>query len=182
MQTLCASCGHLREVVSGTGSRFLLCRLSQTDKRFPKYPPQPVVQCDGYQVGQSAGTSHTLEIVPGIVAICRLPADAAIPDWATGAVVSITRTADELSIVCSGDRVPDGVTHETPWRCLRVVGPLDVSMVGVIASLTASLAASNVSVFVISSFDTDYLLVKESDLETAIDSLQAAGHVISGEE
>jgi hypothetical protein len=178
MQTLCVSCRHVREVVSGTGSRFLLCRLSQADKRFPKYPPQPVVQCDGHEDPQAAATCYKLDVLPDTFAVCRLAADTEVPHWATGEVVSITRTADELSIVCSSHNAPEEVRQESGWRCLRVVGPLDLSLVGVIASLTAALAAANISVFVISTFDTDYLLVKEPDLEAAIESLRAAGHKV----
>ncbi len=179
METLCESCGHVREVVSGTGSTFLLCQLSQTDKRFPKYPPQPVVRCDGYEENRITATSYTLEVGPGTFAICRLDADARIPDWATGEVVSVTRTPVELSIVCSQDGVPDGVRCEPGWRCLRVSGPLDFEMVDVIASLTGTLAAASISVFVVSTFDTDYLLVKDGDLEGAVEALRTAGHVMS---
>ena len=176
MESLCRSCSHVREVTSGTGSKFLLCELSQTDKRFSKYPLQPVVRCDGY-VSDSV-SSITLEVLPGSMAICRLDADADVPDWVTGEVVSITRTPDELSIVCSEDNVPHDVKSETGWRCLQVAGPLDFSLVGVIASLTGTLAAASISVFVISTFDTDYVLVKESDLKAAIGSLSKAGHAI----
>ncbi len=178
MESLCLNCSHVREVISGTGSKFLLCELSQTDKRFSKYPPQPVVRCDGY-VPDSV-SSFTLEVLPGSMAICRLDADADIPDWATGKVVSITRTPDELSIVCSEDNVPNDIRSETGWRCVRVVGPLDFSTVGVIASLTGALAAASISVFVISTFDTDYVLVRETDLKTAMESLREAGHAVQG--
>ena len=179
METLCKSCGHVREVVSGTGSTFLLCQLSQTDKRFPKYPPQPVIRCDGYEENRITATSYPLEVGSGMFAICCLDADAGIPDWATGEIVSVTRTPDELSIVCSQDRVPDGVRCESGWRRLRVAGPLDFSTVGVIASLTGTLAAASISVFVVSTFDTDYLLVKGGDLDGAVEVLRAPGHVIS---
>lgn len=179
MQTLCASCGHVREVVAGTGSRFLLCRLSQQDKRYAKYPPQPVVHCSGYRDQAAAASSFKLETISGSYVVCRLPAEAEIPSWATGQLVSITRTADELSIVCSSESAPNDVRRESGWRALRVVGPLHFAMVGVIAGLTAALAAASISVFVISSFDTDYLLVKEERLESAIKSLRAAGHQVA---
>ncbi len=94
-------------------------------------------------------------------------------------MLSITRTSDELSIVCSQENVPENVTSESGWRCLRVVGPLEFSMVGVIASLTGLLATANISVFVISTFDTDLVLVKQADLKAATKSLTAAGHVVS---
>lgn len=180
MESLCITCSHVREIISGTGSKFLLCQLSQTDKRFSKYPPQPIARCDGHEEMTNSVLSFTLEVLPGAMAICRLDADVDIPDWANGEVVSITRTPDELSIVFSEDNVPDDVRSETGWRCLRVAGPLDFSMVGVIASLTGTLAAASISVFVISTFDTDYLLVKKSDLKAAIESLGKAGHAIRG--
>jgi len=87
-----------------------------------------------------------------------------------------TRTPDELCIVCSQDNVPDNIQSEAGWRCLRVAGPLDLSMVGVIASLSGTLAAASISVFVVSTFDTDFLLVKEDDLVAAVESLVAAGN------
>ena len=179
METLCKSRGNVREVVSGTSSTFLLCRLSLTDKRFPKYPPQPIVRCDGYEDKRIPIRTFTLEVLSGTFAICRLDANAEVPDWATGEIVSVTRTPDELSIVCSRDNVSANIRTEVGWRCLRVAGPLDFSMVGVIASLTGTLAAANISVFVVSTFDTDYLFVKDADLDAAIESLRSAGHRIS---
>lgn len=120
----------------------------------------------------------TLEVFAGELAVCRLDANADIPDWASGPITSITRTVDELSIVCCQQEVPASVRSELGWRCLRVVGPLEFSMVGVIASLTGILATANIGVFVVSTFDTDLVLVKQADLEPAIESLTAAGHVV----
>jgi hypothetical protein len=90
----------------------------------------------------------------------------------------MTRTADELSVVCWADAVPEGVRCEKGWRCLRVAGTLDFSLVGVLASMLAPLAAAGVSVFVLSTFDTDYVLVKEAHLTKAADALRLAGYVI----
>ena len=122
--------------------------------------------------------SYSLEVLPSELAVCRLDSGSAIPDWVAGEVVSITRTKEELSVVCEALNVPLNVKSECGWRCLRVAGPLDFSMVGVIASLSATLAAAEISVFVVSTFDTDYLLVKEANLALAIDELRAAGHAI----
>ncbi|MFL6275868.1 MAG: ACT domain-containing protein [Blastocatellia bacterium] len=120
-----------------------------------------------------------LTLLPDKLAICRLSPDAAIPRWALGSdFYSITRTADELSIVCHQTDIPDDVQSEGDWRCLKVHGPLAFSMVGVMASLTAPLAAAGISIFVISTFDTDYLLVKQAHLESAIAALSTAGHSI----
>ncbi len=121
----------------------------------------------------------TLGSLDGLFAVCRLSADAPLPAWAAaGSFVSITRTLDELSIVCRGEHVPDGVRCEPGWRCLRVAGPLDFTLAGVLASLLAPLADAGIPVFVVSTFDTDYLLVKEDRLDAAVDVLQSAGHSV----
>tara|TARA_B100001750_G_scaffold245922_1_gene266784 strand:+ start:131 stop:517 length:387 start_codon:yes stop_codon:yes gene_type:complete len=121
----------------------------------------------------------TLEVVSGRYAVCQLDAVAEVPGWVSGAVTSVTRTPAELSIICSEECVPGDVRSESGWRCLRVVGPLEFSMVGVIASLTGVLADAGVSVFVVSTFDTDCLLVKQAHLEMAVKSLTSAGHSVS---
>jgi hypothetical protein len=121
-----------------------------------------------------------LTVVDGIFAVCRLGAEAPIPSWATaGSFFSITRTADELSVVCGQDAVPEGVVGERGWRCLRVAGTMPFSVVGVLASLAAPLAEAGISVFAVSTFDTDYLLVKEKDLTAALDTLRRQGHAVS---
>jgi hypothetical protein len=121
-----------------------------------------------------------LVLVDGTFAICRLAGDASIPSWATaGHFSSITRTADELSVVCRQADVPDGVVYQQGWRCLRVAGAMPFSLVGVLASLTGPLAEAGVSVFAVSTFDTDYLLVREINFEKAITALQQSGHSIS---
>jgi hypothetical protein len=121
----------------------------------------------------------TLLPVDGIFAVCRLEPIASIPSWATaGDFFSITRTANELSVVCRQDVVPDGIPCEPDWRCLRVAGTIPFSLVGVLALLTAPLAAAGISVFAISTFDTDFLFVKEKDLIVALDALRRQGHTI----
>jgi hypothetical protein len=122
----------------------------------------------------------TLVPVAGTLAVCKLPPDAPPPSWADGGpLVSITRTADELSVICRQDAVPKGVPCERGWRCLRVGGSLDFALVGVLASLVGPLAGAGLSVFVLSTFDTDYLLVKEQDFGPAVDVLRRHGHVIA---
>jgi hypothetical protein len=118
--------------------------------------------------------SHPLavEFLPDGYAISRLPANEPIPAWAAGPFVSITRTADELSIVCRQAQVPADVKCERDWRCLRIVGAIPFSMVGVLASLLNPLADANIAVFTISTFDTDYVFVKEKDAEKARHALQ----------
>ncbi len=124
-------------------------------------------------------TDQKLTLVPieGTYAVCRLEAEAPIPAWVGGGpFVSITRSADELSIVCRQETVPEGVRCERPWRCLRIAGTLDFALVGVLASLLDPLADAGISVFLVSTFDTDYLLVKEQDLRRAVEVLRRAGH------
>ena len=117
--------------------------------------------------------------LPDFFAICRLDSHGAVPAWATeGHFFSITRTVEELSVVCLESQVPEGIHCERGWRSLRVVGTLDFSVIGVLASLVQPLAEAGVSVFAISTFDTDYLLVKQLDLAKACEALQQAGHTL----
>ncbi len=118
-----------------------------------------------------------LTLLPDLFAVCRLDHDTPIPTWAlTGSFSSITRTPDEVSIVCVERDVPPGIQHEPGWRCLKVEGPLDFALVGIMASLTTALAQAGISLFAVSTYDTDYLLVKATDLERATVALTAAGH------
>lgn len=120
-----------------------------------------------------------VEPLPGTFAVCRLAPDAAVPAWAAGGpFISVTRTADELSVVCPEPAVPEEVRAERGWRCLRVAGPLAFGLVGVLASLLEPLGRAGVSAFAVSTFDTDYLLVRADDLPRAVDALRAAGHVV----
>ena len=115
----------------------------------------------------------------GSFAICKLDQAAAIPAWATGGdFFSITRTTDELSVVCPQLAVPDDVPCERGWRCVRVAGTMAFSVVGVLVSLVTPLAEAGISVFALSTFDTDYLLVKEKDLENAVVALRQYGHTV----
>ena len=109
--------------------------------------------------------------------ICRLAAGDEVPAWATGAsFFSVTRTRDELSVVCPEDVVPEGISRERGWRAFRLEGPFDLSMVGILASVATPLAEAGASIFAVSTFDTDYVLVREKQLDLAIDTLRASGH------
>ncbi len=113
------------------------------------------------------------------LAVCRLDKGAPLPEWlAEGKFYTASRTYGELSLVCPEDNVPDGIQCNKGWRCLMVEGPLDLGLTGVIASLTAPLAGAKVPVFVLSTYDTDYIMVKEADLEKAIGALSAEGHTV----
>src|SRR5213596_2996029 len=96
--------------------------------------------------------SLTLFLLPGHYAVCRLAADAPLPFWPAGDLVSLTRTGDELSVVCRADCVPGGVRCEAGWRVLRVAGTLDFALVGVLVSLLVPLAEAGISVFALSTF------------------------------
>ncbi len=120
-----------------------------------------------------------LLLLPGTFAVCRLAPNERVPDWATSDVFcSISRSADELSLVCPASAVPAGVRCETGWRCLRVAGTIDFAAVGVLASLVRPLADAGVAVFAVSTFDTDYVLVKEDDLPAAQVALQQYRHIV----
>ncbi|MBM3187937.1 MAG: ACT domain-containing protein [Chloroflexi bacterium] len=103
-----------------------------------------------------------------------------MPPWVTTASFwSATRSPEELSVVCPGDVVPAGVRAEPGWRAFRVHGPLDLSLVGVLARLMAPLAPAGIPVFALSTFDTDYLLVPSKRLPVALSALRDAGYAVS---
>jgi len=122
-----------------------------------------------------------LALQPARLAVCRLPADADFPGWArpTG-LLALVRTADELSVVCDERDVPPGIMAERGWRAFQVEGPLDFALTGILASVASPLAEAGVSIFAISTYNTDYVLVKESDLLTAEQTLAQAGHLVNG--
>jgi hypothetical protein len=114
------------------------------------------------------------------LSVCRLPPAAAVPPWAAegGEFVSITRTTDELSIVCPEAAVPADVAHEPGWRALKVAGPLDFALVGILASIAGPLAQAGIPIFAVSTYDTDYVLVKNEYTEKAIRAVSDAGHTV----
>ena len=121
--------------------------------------------------------SLTLAFLPDRYTVCRLRGDDPVPDWAySRGFVSITRTQEELSIVCLQDSVPPDVTCRRDWRCMKVDGPIDFAQTGVLASLAGPLADAGIPVFVVSTYDTDYLLVSESHATRAAEVLTDAGH------
>lgn len=128
--------------------------------------------------GNQVASGHVLHVLRGAFAVCRLGPGEPVPTWLGEGLFSITRTADELSIVCRDDVVPEGLRTERGWRCLRVAGKLDFSLVGVLASLLVPLAQAGVSVFALSTFDTDYVLVRAADVQRSIGALRGAGHTV----
>lgn len=125
-------------------------------------------------------TPLLLNVIGARLAVCHLDAGAEVPAWVGhgGQFVSITRSADELSIVCAVDAVPPGIPMEGPWRAFKVQGPLVMTLIGVVASLANPLADAGISIFAISTYDTDYILVHEPDFDAAVEALVAAGHTI----
>ena len=121
-----------------------------------------------------------LEAIETRLAVCRLDAGSDVPGWLdrSSDFTSVTRTKDELSIVCARDDVPDGIPMEGPWRAFRVQGPLVMTLIGVVAALANPLADAGISIFAISTFDTDYILVHEPDFEAAVGALTQAGHIV----
>jgi uncharacterized protein len=110
------------------------------------------------------------------LAVCRLNTDAQIPDWATGeSFLSISRTRDELSVVCEEHFVPAGVQASRGWRGLKIIGPLDLELVGSLVSVAVPLAQSNIGILPIGTFETDYVLVRDRQLGDAIKALSFAG-------
>jgi len=133
-------------------------------------------------VGEAlSATSLRLRLLPGVLAIARLHADAPLPDWATpagGSLWAVTRTATELSVVCAQNAVPTDVRAQRGRRALEVAGPLDLSLTGVLAALAVPLAEAGVPLFAVSTYDTDYLLVGEDRLGDALAALRGAGHCV----
>jgi hypothetical protein len=121
-----------------------------------------------------------LRTIRGNFAVTRLAADAPVPEWAnSGTFRSVTRTGSELSIICREENVPLDITSERGFSCLCVAGPLDFSLVGILASLLGPLAEAGIAVFVVSTFDTDYLMVKAREFDNCVRALLKAGHQVS---
>jgi hypothetical protein len=119
-----------------------------------------------------------LELLADTLAVCRLEAGAPVPGWthASGAFLTVSRTRDELSITAVQHAVPAGLACERDYRAIRVAGPLPLNLVGILASIADPLAAAGLSIFAISTYDTDYVLIKARDLEAAVAALERAGH------
>jgi len=113
----------------------------------------------------------------GIYAIVRLSPDAPVPDWATkGAFTSITRTTEELSIVCAAENIPKDLEPCPRWICLKLDGPFPFSQTGVLLSFIEPLSSNGIPIFAISTYDTDYVLIQQEFAGAALTALQAAGH------
>lgn len=114
----------------------------------------------------------SLKLLKESFAVCRLNKDEIIPDWAlNNSFYSIVKTEDELSIVCLEDFVPKNIKQERDWRVLKIQGPLDFSLIGILSKISSILAKEKISIFAISTYDTDYILVKNNEIENAIRAL-----------
>jgi len=133
------------------------------------------------QLDSQSPKSHQLKFrqLVGLYAILRRPPDSPVPAWATkGDFSSITRSADELSIVCQAGNVPKEAAPDLHWVCLKLEGPVPFSQTGVLLSFIEPLSNTGIPVFAISSYDTDYVLVQEEFAEVAVGRLQASGHIL----
>ena len=123
----------------------------------------------------------SLKIIDQEFAICKLPPDSVIPDWIwTSSLYSITKTMDELSLICEQDKViaHSNMHQENDWKCLHVVGPLDFSLTGILSSIAQPLAENKISIFALSTYDTDYILVKKEHCSQAQEVLKNKGFII----
>lgn len=121
--------------------------------------------------------SFDFRLLPQRFSVCRLAPDEAIPGWAcAGGFLTITRSGDELSIICDERNVPDGIQQQPGWRCIQLRGPFAFDEIGVLASFANPLAAAGVGILAISTFDTDFILFAEKNLESALRALTTAGH------
>jgi hypothetical protein len=120
-----------------------------------------------------------LQLVAGEFAVCRLPPAEPVPAWAGSAVFSsVTRTADELSIICPAAAVPAGVTSEAGWRLVKFHGPFAFTETGILAAVVAPLAAAKIGILAVATHDTDYVLIKAAQTAEALRQLTAAGHQV----
>jgi hypothetical protein len=123
--------------------------------------------------------AYELVVLKHKFGVCRFGPKALVPGWVDhGNFWSVSRTPDELSIVCGEEHIPSGVQAEKGFSCLKVIGPLDFDAIGVIADITRVLAVSGISLLAVSTYDTDYFLVREAHLPDAIDALRESGHLV----
>ena len=121
----------------------------------------------------------TMKLLKEKYGVCRLNKTELIPEWAQNSdFLSITRTSEELSIVCSQNNIPNDLKCEKDWRILKIEGILDFSLIGILASISAILARKEISIFAISTYDTDYILVKNKDIDNTIKSLIEEGYEV----
>lgn len=127
-------------------------------------------------------TNLTMRLLEEKYGVSRLEKDQPIPSWCQkGEFYSTTKTSEELSIVCSVQYIPQNIKCERNWRILKVEGPLNFSLIGILASISTLLAKNSISIFALSTYDTDYILVKEKDVDNAITSLRNEGYEVKND-
>ncbi|MBX4268607.1 ACT domain-containing protein [Clostridium estertheticum] len=125
----------------------------------------------------------TMKLLNEKFSVCRLNKNEQIPEWVkNSSFYSISKTSDELSIVCSQDIIPSNIKCEKDWRILKVEGPLDFSLIGIISSISTILALKRISIFAVSTYDTDYILVKNKDIDNTILALSNERYEIINQE
>ena len=124
-------------------------------------------------------TNLTLLVLAGRYGICRLGPDEPVPAWGLqGEFFSVTRTTEELSIVCAEAQIPATVLCESGWRLFKIDAVMDFSLVGIVAGISAAIAGANVGIFVLSTYNTDYILVRQPDFSAAAAALRTAGYKV----
>jgi len=114
-----------------------------------------------------------LKLLKDKYSVCRLNKDDEIPKWIFNEeFFSITKTEDELSIVCLQDKIKEDIKCERDWKILKIEGPLDFSLIGILSKISTLMANNNISIFAISTYDTDYILIKEESIDKAIEILE----------
>ncbi|MEZ0171524.1 ACT domain-containing protein [Microvirga sp. TS319] len=121
----------------------------------------------------------TLHLLESPYAVCRLPAGAAAPSPQPGSFSLLIQAVEETTLVCPLDQAPSHAEIDSGWRCFRILQVFDFSTAGILASVLAPLARSGIGIFASSTFSTDYVLVKASDLDGAVEALTAAGHTVT---
>ncbi len=121
-----------------------------------------------------------LLLLPDLLAVCRLERGQEIPAWATGGdFYSVSRIREELSIICASSSVPENVRASRGWRAIKIEGPLDLDLVGILVSVAVPLAHAGIGILPVGTFDTDYILVRDRQLGEALKALRATGFNIS---
>lgn len=121
------------------------------------------------------GDAIRIELLTGHYGVARLEGGSRFPEWAKGEFTSVTATSDEVSITCPEVFIPEGIRCEKGWRVLKLIGPLDFALVGILAGISGILAEKKISIFAISTFDTDYILVKDDKVSEAVEALMDNG-------
>ncbi|HZC35477.1 MAG TPA: ACT domain-containing protein [Chthoniobacterales bacterium] len=117
-----------------------------------------------------------LSLLPDLLAVCRLEHGQEIPAWATkGGFFSLSRIREELSVICASNFVPENIRASRGWRAIKIEGPLDLDLVGILVSVAVPLAHAGIGILPVGTFDTDYILVRDRQLGEALKALRATG-------